>query len=197
MIVVGLTGSIGMGKSTAAKMLQAMGVPLHDSDKIVHELIAPQGRAIPALAKIFPEAYDAGANAVDRAVIGQIVFQNEEKRKALEAVLHPMVRESQQKFLEREKARGARVAVLDIPLLYETGAEKRVDKVIVVTAPAFIQRRRVMKRPGMTESKFQGILQSQMPDHEKRARADFIVQTGLGEAHTQRTLKKIIESLSR
>jgi dephospho-CoA kinase len=194
MIVVGLTGSIGMGKSTAAEMLIKMGVPVHDSDKIAREVAADGGAAIPALLKEFPEAFVYGK--LDRGLLGQIIFKDDSRRHALEAIIHPMVIQSQQDFIKEEASRGHKIVVLDIPLLYETGAESRVDKVIVVSAPFFIQKKRVMARAGMTESKFKGILASQVPDDEKRARADFVVLTGLGKAYTEHALKKIIRSLT-
>ncbi|HEY8190575.1 MAG TPA: dephospho-CoA kinase [Micavibrio sp.] len=195
MMIAGLTGSIGMGKSTAADMLRDMQVPVHDSDEAARAMIGPDGPAVAAVAQLFPQAYDRGNNAIDRAILGPIVFADPAKRKMLEDIVHPYVRESQQVFIREQKALGQRLIVLDIPLLYETEAEKRIDKVIVVTCPAFIQRRRVMSRPGMTEEKFQNILASQMPDAEKRRRADFVVQTGLGKAVTCCSLKKIIQEL--
>lgn len=194
MIVVGLTGSIGMGKSTAAEMLMQMGVPVHDSDAAARAATAEGGSALPQILKTFPEAFDASGK-LDRGLLGRIVFQDKAKRAALEAIVHPLVQQAQQDFMRAEAAKGHKIVVLDIPLLYETGAEARVDKVIVVSAPFFIQKRRVMARPGMTEEKFKGILASQMPDREKRARADFVVLTGLGKAHAERALKKAIGSL--
>ena len=193
MIVVGLTGSIGMGKSTAAEMLMQMGVPVHDSDKIAREAAADGGAAISEILKQFPDAFVDGK--LDRGLLGQIIFKDDAKRVALESIIHPMVRQSQQDFMRAEAAKGHKIVVLDIPLLYETGAEARVDKVIVVSAPFFVQKKRVMARPGMTESKFKGILASQVPDEEKRARADFVVLTGLGKVYTERALKKVIGSL--
>lgn len=195
MIVVGLTGSIGMGKSTASSMLRDMGVSVHDSDQVVKDMMVPHGRAIAPLAKHFPEAYDSSDNSIDRALLGKIVFSDDDRRRTLENIIHPLVWESQQNFLRTQRTKGQKLVVLDIPLLFETGANQAVDKVIVVTAPAFIQRKRVMKRDKMTESKFKGILLSQMPDHEKRAKADYVVQTGLGRAFTYRALKKIIGEL--
>lgn len=195
MIIVGLTGSIGMGKSTAAQMLRDMGVPVHDSDATVHALMAPHGYAIPMLARAFPTTYNSTDQTIDRAALGQIVFHDDAQRKILEGILHPLVWESQQEFLREHRQKHSPVVVLDIPLLFETKAHERVDKVIVVSAPAFIQHHRVMARPGMTESRFHGILNSQMPDHEKRKRADFVVQTGFGRALTVHSLKKIMEGL--
>ncbi|MDB5491602.1 MAG: Dephospho-CoA kinase [Micavibrio sp.] len=194
MIVVGLTGSIGMGKSTAAEMLAQMGIPVHDSDVAARKAAADGGAAIPQLLKTFPQAFDA-AGKLDRGLLGQLIFNDDAKRLALEAIIHPVVQQSQQDWMRARAAEGHKIVVLDIPLLYETGAGARVDKVIVVSAPFFIQKKRVMARPGMTESKFKGILASQMPDHEKRARADFVVLTGLGKVYTERALQKVIGSL--
>lgn len=196
MIVLGLTGSIGMGKSTAAGMLCDLGVPVHDSDAAVHLALGPGGAGVQAVAADFPDAHNKKDNTIDRKALGAIVFQKPELKKKLEDILHPLVREEQQKFLLENRGHNVRIVALDIPLLYETGAEKRVDKVIVVTCPYFIQRRRVLSRPGMTEEKFQSILASQTPDAEKKRRADFIVQTGLGRAHTYGRLKKIIHTLT-
>ena len=196
MIVIGLTGSIGMGKSTAAAQLAEMGIATHDSDAVARAAIGPDGAAVAEVAAVFPAAYDRRQNAIDRSILGSIVFTDPAQKKKLEDIVHPHVRSSQQKFLKEQKALGARFAVLDIPLLFETGAENRVDTVIVVSCPAFMQRRRVLARPGMTPEKFAGILKSQMPDNEKRRRADFIVQTGLGMAYSYRALKRIIHQLS-
>lgn len=196
MIVIGLTGSIGMGKSTAAAQLAQMGIASHDSDAVARAAIGPGGAAVPAVAEAFPEAYDRKTNAIDRRILGPLVFADPEKKKILESIVHPYAVDSQRVFLKEQKALGARFAVLDIPLLFETGAEKRVDVVIVVSCPAFMQRRRVLARDGMSEEKFANILKSQIPDHEKRRRADFVVQTGLGLAYSHRALKRIINQLS-
>ncbi len=195
MIVLGLTGSIGMGKSTAAEMLRDLGVPVHDSDVAVHQALGANGAGVQAVANLFPASYDVSTKAIDRKALGAIVFQKPDLKKQLEDILHPLVRDEQQKFLLEHRNNHVRLVALDIPLLYETGGETRVDKVIVVTCPYFIQRRRVLSRPGMTAEKFQNILASQMPDAEKKRRADFVVQTGLGRAHTYGRLKKIIHTL--
>jgi len=196
MMVVGLTGSIGMGKSTAGDMLRQMGVPVHDSDAAVHEALGPDGCAVAAVAAAFPGSYDPKTNSIDRKKLGGVVFPDPAKKKQLEDIIHPVVRDMQQRFIRAMQARNVKIIVLDIPLLYETGAEKRLDKVIVVSCPAFMQRQRVMSRPGMTEEKFQAILASQIPDPEKRRRADYVAQTGLGRAYTHRVLKKIIHELT-
>lgn len=195
MIVIGLTGSIGMGKSTAARMLADMGVPVHDSDAAVHELLGPGGAGVEPVAARFPAALDHKKKAIDRAALGRAVFDNPDERRALEALLHPLVQESQAAFIRAQKRAGRVMVALDIPLLFETEAENRVDVTIVLTAPPDIQRQRVLARPGMTAERFEKILASQMPDAEKRRRADFVVQTGAGMAHTRQALAGIVREL--
>ena len=194
MIVLGLTGSIGMGKTTAAGMLRRLGCPVHDSDAAVHALLGRGGAAVPAVAAAFPGTVRDGA--VDRAALGARVFGDTEALRRLEAIIHPAVRASQARFLAACARRGVRIAVLDIPLLFESGAEVRVDAVAVVSAPRQVQRARVMARPGMTEAKFRSILARQMPDAEKRRRADFVVPTGLGRAATLKALRRIVTILA-
>jgi dephospho-CoA kinase len=188
--VLGLTGSIGMGKSTAARMLKRLRVPVHDSDATVHRLLSRGGAAVPLIEWEFPGSVRDGA--VDRAALGAIVFRDTTALRRLEAILHPLVQRSQRRFLASCASRRIPVAVLDIPLLYETGGERRVDAVIVVTAPPATQRARVLARPGMTREKLEGILTRQMPDREKRRRADYVVATSLGRAHTLRGLRRIV-----
>jgi dephospho-CoA kinase len=193
MIVFGLTGSIGMGKSTAAKMLRLMGVPVHDSDRAVHAALRPNGTAYEKVMAAFPETYDKKKRLIDRKKLGDIVFHDKAALKKLEAILHPVALASQQKFIEAMQAKGKKAAVLEIPLLFETGAQSRVDYTICVTAPPEVQKRRVMGRRNMNEEKFQRILESQMPDKEKQALADFVVQTGMGYGTTFRQLRKILK----
>jgi len=195
MIVIGLTGSIGMGKSGAAKMLKRMGVPVFDSDVAVRHALTRDEAAIEEIALTFPESWDRKNARLDRGKLGAIVFDDARKRKKLESILHPIVQAGQKRFVAAMKRLGKKAVVLDIPLLFETGAEKRVDYTIVVTAPYSIQRRRVLRRVGMTQEKFEKILSHQMPDAEKQARADFVVQTGLGYALTQQELRKIVRGL--
>lgn len=195
MIVLGLTGSIGMGKSTAANMLRQLGIPVHESDAEVHTLLGQGGRGVEAVRAAFPKSYNDGA--IDRKKLGAIVFKDDEKRLLLESILHPLVREGQESFKRQARANGLDVVVLDIPLLYETGGEARVDKVIVVTAPFFVQKERVMARPGMDEARFHAILEKQIPDAEKCARADFVVHTGLGLAHTMQELKDVLSEVRK
>jgi dephospho-CoA kinase len=171
--VLGLTGSIGMGKSATASVFRRLGVPVHDADATVHALY--RGRAAPEIERAFPGTVADGA--VDRARLGAAVLGNPERMKALEAIVHPLVREEEEAFLRRVSAL-APVAILDIPLLFETGGEARCDAVLVVTAPAAVQKERVLARPGMTDEKFNAILAKQMPDADKRARAHFILDTG-------------------
>ena len=194
MIVLGLTGSIGMGKSTAAAMLRRLGVPVFDADVVVHRLLAPSGAAVPVVSAAFPgvATKDGGT---DRALLGQRVFTDPAALKRLEAILHPMVAAEEKRFLARSRARRVPLVVLDIPLLFETGAERRCDYVLVVSAAALVQRQRVMRRPGMTEIRLNSILRKQMPDHRKRQRADFVVPTGAGRGLTLRRLKSIVRLL--
>ena len=194
MIILGLTGSIGMGKSTAAAMLRRLGVPLFDADLMVHRLLAPSGAAVRSVSAAFP-GVEAEAGGIDRVLLGQRVFTDPAALRRLEAILHPMVAAEERRFLARSHARRVPLAVLDIPLLFETGAERRCDYVLVVSAPALVQRQRVMRRPGMTEIRLNAILRKQMPDHRKRQRADFVVPTGAGRGLTLRRLKSIVRLL--
>jgi dephospho-CoA kinase len=193
MIVLGLTGSIGMGKSTAAAMLRGMGVPVHDADAAVHKLLGPGGKALAAVGAAFPGV--VGPAGVDRLKLGAIVFKDAAALKRLEAILHPMVRDDERRFLAAMRRRRADVVVLDIPLLYETGGDRRCDAVIVVTAPAFLQRARVLARNGMTEEKLHAIVAKQVPDAEKRGRADFVVDTGHGRTTTLRQLADVLRAV--
>jgi dephospho-CoA kinase len=196
MIVVGLTGSIGMGKTTAARMLRRMGVALFDADQIVHRLLAPGGGAVVKVEAAFPgtRREDGG---IDRKRLGERVFGDPQALARLEGILHPMVAEAERRFLAQARARGEAIAVLDIPLLYESRGAARCDYVIVVSAPAMVQRQRVLRRPGMTEARFAAILKQQMPDAEKRRRADFVVPTGLDRNLSLRRLRAIIAALRR
>ena len=194
MIVLGLTGSIGMGKSTAAGMLRRLGVRLFDADAVVHGLLGPGGGAVAAVEALFPGMRDA-SGAIDRRRVGTRVFGDPAALRRLEAILHPMVRRAETRFVRQAQGRRERLVVLDIPLLYETGAPERCDYVLVVSAPSRVQRERVMRRPGMTESRFASILRAQLPDREKRRRADFVVPTGLGRSLTFRQLRRVVAEL--
>lgn len=191
MMILGLTGSIGMGKSTAGAMFRRLGVPVHESDRAVHRLLARGGAAVAAVGRHFPDVVRDGA--IDRRALGARVFRDEPALGVLEAILHPLVRREQLRFLARAARRRATVAVLDIPLLFETGAETRVDATVVVTAPWFVQEARVLARPGMTREKLRGILARQMPMAEKRRRADFVVPSGLGRRVTLQHLRRIVK----
>ena len=196
MIVIGLTGSIGMGKSRTASMLKKLGVPVHDSDKAVHTALAPGGAAFEKVALTFPDAWDKKSHIIDRKKLGEIVFSDAASLKKLERILHPLAKKSQMDFIRAMQAKGKKIVALEIPLLFETGADKRVDCVICVSAPAAIQRRRVMARKGMNEVKFKRILASQIPDAQKRSKSDYIIDTGLGPAHAMRQLKKALKEIS-
>lgn len=193
MFILGLTGSIGMGKSTAAGMLRRLGVPVHDADAAVHRLLASEPAVRAEIAARFPDAVDG--QTVDRQALGAMVFSDPEARKDLEAILHPRVRAAAKRFLRKQAMARTPLVVLDIPLLYETGGEANVDAVLVVTAPGFLQAQRVLSRPGMSVERFDGILASQVPDSEKRRRADYIVETGLGKAYTYRRLQQLVAML--
>jgi len=192
MIVIGLTGSIGMGKSTTAKMFAEEGVPVHDSDEAVHRLYS--GAAVPLVEAAFPGVTVDGR--IDRTLLGQRVIGNAEAIRKLEQIVHPLVRADADAFLARNRAAGAKLAVLDIPLLFETGGRDRVDKVVVVSAPAAVQRERVLARPGMTAEKFEAILARQVPDAEKRRLADFVVDTGAGMEAAREAVRRIVADLA-
>ena len=193
MLVIGLTGSIGMGKSTAGAMLRRMGIPVHDADAAVHALIGPGGGAVEEVAKAFRGVVRKGV--VDRKRLGDAVFKDPTARAKLEAILHPRVRRAAQAFVKRQARLRRDLVVLDIPLLFETGGEQLCDAVIVVSAPRAVQEQRVLSRPGMTRQKLAGILSAQVPDREKRRRADFVVQTGLSKGHTLRQLTGLVRML--
>ena len=195
MIVLGLTGSIGMGKSTAARMLRQMGCGIYDSDLGVHKAISPTGKAFEAVTLTFPDCWDKRGHVINRQILGDIVFKDLEARQKLEAILHPIIEREQHAYIKQQTLLGRDFVVLDIPLLFETGAQERVDYTLVVTAPDFVQQQRVMARTNMTLEKFKAILKTQMPDTQKCALADFVIPTGLGMAHSYNILKRILESL--
>lgn len=191
MIVLGLTGSIGMGKSTTAAMFAAEGIPVNDADAVVHRLYA--GAAAPLIESAFPGTVVDGK--VDRTALGKAVLGDPAALKRLEAIVHPLVRREEQTFLADCRARREALVVLDIPLLFETGRQDAVDRVVVVTADAAIQRERVLARPGMTVEKFEAILARQTPDAEKRRRADYVIDTGKGLDHARAEVRRIIAEL--
>ncbi|MGE3866321.1 MAG: dephospho-CoA kinase [Hyphomonadaceae bacterium] len=191
MIVLGLTGSIGMGKSATAKMIAEEGVPVYDADAAVHALYAQGGEAVAPVGEAFPGAVRDGA--VDREALRALALGDAEKMRRLEAIVHPLVQEAQRDFLRRAHAAGAPLVVLDIPLLFENGSDKLLDGVIVVTAPAAVQRARVLARPGMDEAAFAHILARQIPDAEKRERADFLVNTAHGLEDARAQIRAILD----
>jgi len=193
MVILGLTGSLGMGKSATATMFAEAGMPVHDADAAVHRLY--EGEAAPLIEKAFPGTTADGK--VDRVKLGERVLGDAAAMKRLEGIVHPLVRKAEERFLAEADAKGATVAVLDIPLLFETGGDKRCDAVVVVSAPADVQRERVLGRPGMSEQKFQAILAKQMPDAEKRARADFIVDSGQGLDHARAQVREILKQVAK
>lgn len=192
MWVLGLTGSIGMGKSATARMFRALGVPVHDADASVHALY--RGAAVAPVEAAFPGVARDGA--IDRAALGARVLGDAEAMKRLEAIVHPLVREAETAFLTKARESGARLAVLDIPLLFETGGDRRVDAVAVVSASKAVQRERVLARAGMTDEKFATILAKQMPDAEKRRRAHFVIDTGRGFSAAEHQVAGIVRALS-
>ena len=193
MIVLGITGSIGMGKSVAAAQLRLLGVPVHDADAQVHLLLVHDRAAIAAVGRAFPGTVRAGA--VDRAALGARVFDDEAALARLEAILHPLVRAKSAAFLARAQRRRVALVALDIPLLFETGGEGQCDLVAVVTCPPFLQEQRVLRRPRMNRARLEAIRARQMPDFEKRRWADYVVPTGNGRRASLRKLAGIVRGL--
>ncbi len=191
MIVLGLTGSIGMGKSTVAKMFADEGVPLFDADSAVHRLQGPVGALVEAIEAHFPGT--TGPDGVNRGALAERVLGEPEALRRLEALVHPAVALEREAFLSANAGRP--LVVLDIPLLFEAGGSERVDKILVVSAPPEVQRERVLSRPGMTPEKFEQILARQLPDSEKRARADFVISTAGPKAETRRAVRRILACL--
>ncbi len=194
-LLIGLTGSIGMGKTETAKMFARLGIPVYDADAAVHRLYEPGGAAVPDVEKAFPEAVRDGK--VDRVILAKEIGKSETGFKTLEAIVHPLVAREQMQFLTDAIAAGAEMVVLDIPLLFETSGHTRMDAVVVVSAPAHIQRARVLERDGMTEEKLDSILARQMPDADKRKGAHFIVETDKGLEHAFKQVEKIVETLHK
>lgn len=193
--VLGLTGSIGMGKSATAALFRRLGVPVHDADACVHRLYAAGGAAAAAIGLAFPGSL-AGDGAVDRAALGRMVLGDRDALARLEGIVHPLVRQAEEVFIDAALRDRSSLAVLDIPLLFETGGESRCDAVMVVSAPAAVQRQRVLARPGMDDAKLAQILAKQMPDGEKRRRAHFLVDTGRGFPAAQAQVRDIIRALA-
>ncbi|WP_306142351.1 dephospho-CoA kinase [Roseibium sp. MMSF_3412] len=193
MIRIGLTGSIGMGKSTTARMFADRGVPVHDADACVHALY--EGRAVPLIGDAFPGTIVDGR--VDRTLLSRQVLGNPEAMKRLEEIVHPLVREEEQTFLDLARLDGRSVVLMDIPLLFETGGDDRVDVVVVVTADPAVQRERVLSRDGMSEERFQAILAKQVPDAVKREKADFLIDTGLGMEAAEKRVDEILDAVRK
>ncbi len=192
MIILGLTGSIGMGKSTVAAMFRRLGVPVFDADAEVHRLQGPGGALVAAIERNFPGT--TGPDGVDRQALGKKVLGNRTELKKLEALVHPAVGQARQRFLRKHRFRP--LVVVDVPLLFETGGESAVDIIAVVSAPGHMQRARVLARPGMTEEKLASILGHQLSDAEKRRRADFVIPTGTGIGRTFAAVRKLVDALS-
>ena len=193
MITVGLTASIGMGKSTTAAMFAAEGIPVYDADAEVHALYAKGGAAVAPVGEAFPGVVVDGA--IDRTKLSHLVVGKPDEMKRLEAIVHPLVGASRVGFFQEAVAAGADIVILDIPLLFETGGEARMDAVVVVSAPADVQRQRVLARPGMDEAKLDAILARQMADVEKRARAHFVIDTGQGLGHARDQVREVLRVL--
>jgi dephospho-CoA kinase len=192
MFILGLTGSLGMGKSTTARFFAEAGVPVHDADAEVHRLY--EGAAVPAIEAAFPGTTVGGK--VDRNKLAARVLGDEAALKRLEAIVHPLVQEAERRLLAQAQASGEKVVVLDIPLLFETGGDRRVDAVVVVSAPPEVQQARVLERPGMTMQKLQALLAKQMPDAEKRRRADFVVDTSRGFPAARAEVRAILDAVA-
>lgn len=193
MYLIGLTGSIGMGKSLTAGLFEKQGIPVYDADAAVHALYEKNGAAVAPIGALVPEAIVNGG--VDRAILGQYVLKDADKLKALEAIVHPLAGEAQGQFLAENEARGTKIVVLDIPLLLEGNGEKFVDSVVVVSAPYELQRTRVLARPGMSEERFADILSKQVPDAEKRKRAEFIVDSSISVEDAETQVRAILEAI--
>lgn len=194
--ILGLTGSIAMGKSTASRIFRSFGVPVFDADGAVHTLFAPGGAAVRPVLTAFPECGEV-ASGIDRKILGQAVFDNPKALRSLEQIVHPLVRAAQRRFLVKQVAARHPLAVMDIPLLYETGGDKLMDAIAVVSAPAFLQAQRVLRRPSMSRRRLEAILARQLPDRLKRKRADFVIPTGLGRRPSIEAIAAIIDEVKR
>ncbi len=193
MKIIGLTGSIGMGKSTAAQMLRVLKIPVFDSDAYVHDALKSNHAVIQGIHAHFPDCFDKKTKKINRQALGHIVFKNTAARQTLESILHPHVWHAQRDFIAKCRRAGYTKIVLDIPLLFETGSERKCNEIICVTAPSFLQQQRVLARSGMTAEKFNAILKRQLPDLHKKRMADHIIPTGLGRAATLQHLKKALQ----
>ncbi len=194
MLILGLTGSIAMGKSHTARLFRAMGVPVCDADALVHDLLRPGGAAVGPVGAAFPEAVDPGGG-IDRGALGRTVLGDRAALRRLEALVHPLVREAQRRFLEAQCRAGRPLVVLDIPLLFETGGLDRVDRVVVVSAHPLVQEQRALRRPGMSPARLAAIRAEQTPDAEKRRRADFLIASGADRGRTAEAVATIVRRL--
>lgn len=200
MVVIGLTGSIGMGKSTVGAMLSQLGIPVHEADHAVHGLLKIDSPARQALAATFPyfeypQIYERKTKEFNRKELGDLIFKDDGLRQKLEGVLHPFVQKDQKEFIRAAQAKGLKLTALDIPLLFETGAQNRVDYTAVVSAPFHIQKQRVLARPKMTQEKFYMILERQMADVQKCKLADFVIKSGVGLAQTQKDVQIMVRTI--
>ena len=193
MIVLGLTGSVGMGKSAVAKMARDMGIPTYSADEAVHDVLDKGGCAVAPVAKAFPETLKRGK--IDRKLLGGAVFGKPEKLRRLEEIIHPLITKAEKDFLREARRAKARAALLEIPLLFETGAERRCDLVLCASAPRAVQKARVLKRPNMDVKKFRALLKRQMPNAEKCKRADYRIPTGVSLAETRKYVRRLFEEL--
>ena len=193
MIIVGLTGSIGMGKTTTAKMFQEEGCPVFDADKTVHDLYAKGGKAVPLIRAVFPDAIKNGA--VDRRTLGSHMRADPLNLTVLESFIHPMVAEVRQAFFDKAKQDKNDLVIMDVPLLFETGGDSYVDKIVVVTAPFEVQKERVLSRPGMTQELFESLLARQTPDFEKRKKADYLIFTDKGLEAAREQVQNVLKDI--
>ena len=193
MRIIGLTGSVGMGKSTASRMIKDFGIPLHDSDQAVHKALASDGPALSAIRQRFPEAYQCGF--INRQVLGQLVFNDDDAIADLEHILHPVVKHDRHRFFKRYRAQREPLVVIDVPLLFETDTHQECYQTIVISAPSSVQARRVLSRSGMTFERFQSVKSRQMPDNEKRMLGDIVIPSHLGRRFTMNKLKIYFHTL--
>tara|TARA_Y100001970_G_scaffold294127_1_gene447254 strand:+ start:105595 stop:106248 length:654 start_codon:yes stop_codon:yes gene_type:complete len=200
MLVIGITGSIGMGKSTIAGVFKEYGAAVWDADRAAHSFLEPGGLAVSQIAKLFPKACKTNSKDqlfIDRTELGKEVLKKNGNLKAIEKILHPLIHQQEKKFLLSAKLQRYSIVVLDIPLLFESNRTDRFDAILVVSAPEFVQRLRVLSRPGMTNEKYEAILNHQMSDEEKRRKADFVLETGLNKAFSRKSLLRIIKTLEK
>ncbi len=194
MKLIGLTGSIAMGKSTTARMFGERGVAVFDADAVVHQLYAKNGRGVAAVGRIVPGAVIDGT--IDRRHLAEAIGRDHSLLNGIEAAIHPLVREAEEVFVSAERSRGSKLALVDVPLLFETGRQNDFDAIVVVSAPGLEQRARALARPGMTRDALDLILSRQMPDAEKRQRADYVIDTGRGLEHARRQVDQIVDKLA-